>query len=55
MIEVNGPTAICDGGDPRLGHPISFIQLNKKHADEPATCGYCGLRYIMAHGHHGGH
>lgn len=102
VIEVNGPTAICDGGhtpcdtmaadlrscvcciawfacecasphalhstcacfrslrcvlsgDPRLGHPIEFIQLNKVRPDEPSTCKYCGLRFIMAHGHHGGH
>lgn len=52
VIEVDGPTAICDGGDPRLGHPIQFIQLNKVHPETPSTCKYCGLRFIQAHGHH---
>jgi NADH dehydrogenase (ubiquinone) Fe-S protein 6 len=51
VVEVDGPTAICDGGDPRLGHPIQFIQLNTVRQGKPATCKYCGLRFIQAHHH----
>jgi uncharacterized Zn-finger protein len=54
-IEVAGLTAICDGGDAHMGHPIEYIQLNKIDPTKPEPCKYCGLRFInkhLAHGHH---
>jgi len=50
-IEVDGPRAVCDGGDAALGHPIEYIQLNKVRIGEPETCKYCGLRYVMKQHH----
>lgn len=43
-------------GDPLMGHPLVYLQLNKVRPDQPTTCGYCGIRYVRAHGsHHGAH
>ena len=28
-----------------LGHPVSYIRLDKRHNHTPATCKWCGLRY----------
>lgn len=53
VIPVQGHLAICDGGGGALGHPIEYIQLNTRHHD-PATCKYCGLRFVSAGGG-GGH
>lgn len=53
VIEVEGHMAICDGGGGALGHPIEYIQLHTRHHDEPATCKYCGLRFISTGGGHG--
>ncbi|XP_055296164.1 NADH dehydrogenase [ubiquinone] iron-sulfur protein 6, mitochondrial [Sitodiplosis mosellana] len=39
----------CDGGDPHLGHPKVYINLDKPG---PHACGYCGLRYVLKEGHH---
>ncbi len=45
-IEVNGNHVYCDGGGhPGLGHPKVYINLDKPGYH---TCGYCGLRYVMA-------
>ena len=44
VIEVDGHTAVCDGGGGALGHPIEYIQLDTI-SEEPAVCKYCGLRY----------
>ena len=49
VIEIKGDVAACDGGGEALGHPISFIKLNRL---TPEICKYCGLRYIMAPGNH---
>lgn len=46
VIEVDGYTAVCDGGGGALGHPIEYIQLDTI-SNEPAVCKYCGLRYKM--------
>jgi NADH dehydrogenase (ubiquinone) Fe-S protein 6 len=48
VIEVNGHTAVCDGGSGALGHPIEYIQLDTV-SDKPAVCKYCGLRFKMKH------
>ncbi len=35
------------------GHPIEFLQLDRRAGAEPSLCRYCGLRYVAAgHGHH---
>ncbi|XP_031619030.1 probable NADH dehydrogenase [ubiquinone] iron-sulfur protein 6, mitochondrial [Contarinia nasturtii] len=39
----------CDGGDPNLGHPKVYINLDKPGAH---ACGYCGLRFVLKAGHH---
>lgn len=51
VIPVAGHMAICDGGGGALGHPIEYIQLNTRHHD-PATCKYCGLRFVSTGGGH---
>ncbi|GJD07971.1 NADH dehydrogenase [ubiquinone] iron-sulfur protein 6, mitochondrial [Galdieria sulphuraria] len=45
-IVVDGYVAACNGGGGPLGHPIEYIRLE---APYPATCKYCGLRYINKH------
>mmetsp|Transcript_18708 Transcript_18708/g.20339 ORF Transcript_18708/g.20339 Transcript_18708/m.20339 type:complete len:108 (+) Transcript_18708:70-393(+) len=45
VIEVEGYTAVCDGGSGALGHPLEYIQLHTV-SDKPQVCKYCGLRYI---------
>ena len=58
-IEVSAHVAMCDGGGGAGGHPIEFLQLDRRAGAEPSLCRYCGLRYVAAahgHGHgHGGH
>ncbi|PAA54969.1 hypothetical protein BOX15_Mlig015598g1, partial [Macrostomum lignano] len=39
----------CDGGDPALGHPRVYINLD---GPGPHICGYCGLRYFYEDKHH---
>lgn len=48
-IEVEGRVAVCDGGGGPAGHPRVFINLD---TGKPTPCGYCGLRFVMRHGHH---
>lgn len=38
-------------GGGATGHPIEFIQLNKRAGPSPTACKYCGLRFI-GKGHH---
>jgi NADH dehydrogenase (ubiquinone) Fe-S protein 6 len=51
VIKVSGNTALCDGGGGATGHPIEYIQLNKRNGLEPAICKYCGLKFV-SDGHH---
>jgi len=44
VAEIDGHTAICEGGGGSLGHPVEYIELNP---DEPSTCLYCGYKYIQ--------
>jgi uncharacterized Zn-finger protein len=44
------PSVVAGGG--ATGHPIEFIQLDKRAGAAPATCKYCGLRYKLAPGGH---
>mmetsp|Transcript_90604 Transcript_90604/g.258843 ORF Transcript_90604/g.258843 Transcript_90604/m.258843 type:complete len:121 (+) Transcript_90604:118-480(+) len=49
VIEVEGMTAICNGGGGALGHPIEYIQLNTaRNGKTPMVeeCKYCGLRFV---------
>ncbi len=52
VIEVAARVALCDGGGGAMGHPIEYVQLDRKDGRSVGTCGYCGLRYKMAAGGH---
>ena len=39
-------TAACDGGDGPLGHPKIYIATGRSTLENPAVCGYCGLRFV---------
>mmetsp|Transcript_18836 Transcript_18836/g.27759 ORF Transcript_18836/g.27759 Transcript_18836/m.27759 type:complete len:145 (-) Transcript_18836:66-500(-) len=65
VIEVDGDTAVCDGGGGALGHPLEYIKLGDRadydqgHAgvksiEDGVPCIYCGLRYRKRLGS-GGH
>ncbi|CAH3161281.1 unnamed protein product [Porites lobata] len=47
--EIHARHVWCDGGGGALGHPKVYINLDQ---EGPHACGYCGLRYVMAHDHH---
>eukprot|EP00744_Colponema_vietnamica_P005306 GILI01007783.1.p1 GENE.GILI01007783.1~~GILI01007783.1.p1 ORF type:complete len:133 (-),score=31.65 GILI01007783.1:95-445(-) len=55
VVEVEGLVAVCDGGGGKLGHPVEYIQLNKRNLNEPEICKYCGLRFIQKSGGHHHH
>ncbi len=56
VVEVTGDTARCTGvNELGLGHPVQYIQLNRRHEHTPATCKWCGLRFRKAEGDHHGH
>jgi len=54
IVEVDGDTARCTGvNELGLGHPVQYIQLNRKQEGTPATCKWCGLRFKKnEHSHH---
>ena len=54
VVEVDGDTARCTGvNELGLGHPVQYIQINRRHEHTPATCKWCGLRFKQrAGGHH---
>ena len=53
IVEVDGDTARCLGVHALgFGHPVQYIQLNKRQPGEPETCKWCGLRFKQKHGHH---
>jgi uncharacterized Zn-finger protein len=45
-IEVDGDTAVCDGGGGALGHPRIYIPLK----DGVGECGYCDRRFQRRRG-----
>lgn len=47
VIEVDGDTAVCDGGGGSLGHPVSYINLKNPDDGTVVPCKYCGLRFTM--------
>ncbi|KAG7396346.1 hypothetical protein PHYBOEH_002481 [Phytophthora boehmeriae] len=55
VVEVAGNVAVCDGGGGALGHPVEYIQLDTVKHHSAQTCKYCGVRYKMKAGFHGGH
>jgi len=44
VIEVDGDTAICDGGGGALGHPLEYIIVGNI-GGRTNRCVYCGLKY----------
>ncbi|CAI5710606.1 unnamed protein product [Peronospora destructor] len=55
IVELDSNVAVCDGGGGALGHPVEYIQLDTLKHNNPQTCKYCGVRYKMKEGYHGGH
>lgn len=49
VVEVEGESAICDGGGGPLGHPLEYISLQRPHVVE--QCKYCGLRFASKSWH----
>ena len=46
IVMVKGKTAKCMGvNELGLGHPVQYIQLDKRHTYTPTTCKWCGLRF----------
>jgi len=46
IVEVEGNTARCLGvNELGFGHPVQYIQLDRKNKFTPATCKWCGLRF----------
>ena len=41
-------------GGGALGHPVEYIQLEKRSEFHPETCKYCGLKFVKDEHHHGG-
>ena len=54
IVQVRGNTARCMGvNELGLGHPVQYIQLNKRMHSSPSVCKWCGLRFQKADdGHH---
>ena len=50
-IEIENKIAICDGKHEGFGHPIQFLQLDRKISNSIETCKYCGLRFKMKDGY----
>ena len=49
VIDVHGKVARCSGvNELGLGHPVQYIQLDKRHKYTPVTCKWCGLQYRYA-------
>ena len=46
IVEVSGNVTRCLGvQELGLGHPVQYIQLDKRHKHSPTTCKWCGLRF----------
>ena len=46
IVQVSGNKARCLGvNELGLGHPVQYIQLDKRHVYSPTTCKWCGLRF----------
>ena len=54
VVEVqSGGTVRCTGvNELGLGHPVQYIQIDKRHKHTPTTCKWCGLRFRLAVGGH---
>ena len=56
IVEVDGDTARCTGvNELGLGHPVQYIQVNRRYEHTPATCKWCGLRFRKREGDHHHH
>ena len=46
VVEVDGDTARCTGvNELRLGHPVQYIQINRRQEQSLAACKLCGLPF----------
>ena len=54
IVETSMKTVRCTGvNELGLGHPVQYIQLDRRHKYTPAVCKWCGLRYkLVAHSEH---
>ena len=54
VVEVDADTGRCTCvNELGLGHPVQYIEINRRHEHTPATCKWCGLRFKKrAGGHH---
>lgn len=53
IVEVHGNVARCSGvNEINLGHPVQYIQLDRRHQYTPAVCKWCGLRFRKARSSH---
>ena len=53
IVHVKSNTARCSGvNELGLGHPIQYIQLDRRNKYTPAVCKWCGLRFAMHPDHH---
>eukprot|EP00117_Sycon_ciliatum_P025883 scpid86747/ scgid21379/ NADH dehydrogenase [ubiquinone] iron-sulfur protein 6, mitochondrial; Complex I-13kD-A; NADH-ubiquinone oxidoreductase 13 kDa-A subunit len=46
--EVEDRVVYCDGGDPSIGHPKVYLNLDQSG---PHSCTYCGLRFVLKKEH----
>jgi uncharacterized Zn-finger protein len=44
VIEVETAVVGCDGGGGALGHPLVYLNMEKKGA---VDCPYCGRKYVL--------
>ena len=46
IVMVHGGVTRCTGVQGMgLGHPVQYIQVDKRHKYTPTTCKWCGLRF----------
>ena len=52
IVKVRGSVVRCTGVQGMgLGHPVQYLQLDKRHKHTPVTCPWCGMRYMKVDGH----
>lgn len=54
VIEVEGHVAMCDGGGGATGHPIEYIQLDKRAGELLGQCGWWRVTWDGAEARRGG-
>jgi uncharacterized Zn-finger protein len=52
IVKVTRSVVRCTGTNEwSLGHPVQYIQLDKRNKNSPVTCKWCGMRYQYAGDH----